>query len=481
MAIWEPLEFGARALALRLAATKPVEEILDVQRSRLNDLVEHARTHSALYREKFACIDDSSFDLTDLPTSTKIEIMDHFDEAVTVPDVHRHEVEGFLADEANLGKYFREKYVVSHTSGSQGRPLLIVQTKENIELLFALQASRGNHHRLNVWDAVKYFLSPARLAAVLLKRGFYPSASAFAYIPEGAQRYLDVLQVSLTDKDLIERITEFRPTHLTAYASVLHELARQTEAGRLTLKPELEQVVNISERLVPQARKHYVEVFGAPILDDYAMGECLFLTNGCLASGGMHVNADWAILEVVDQNNRPVPDGTKGAKVLVTNLANLVQPIIRYEIGDIVTMATQPCGCGSNLPHIESVQGRDSEMFWIEDDAGIRPLPPAIFEEALRHVVDIREYQLIQEDFNRFRILIEPLTEANLDRQRGLRILHKEFEKYNLDQAFEIEIEFVERLAPEGGNKFKRVVNKVRPPQDKAGEAVLRQARLREN
>lgn len=464
MAIWEPLELGARALALRLAATKPLDEILEVQRSRLNELIEHARTHSAFYRKKFVGIDNSSFDLADLPTSTKSEIMDHFDEAVTAPDVHRHEVEDFLVDETNLGKYFHEKYVLSHTSGSQGRPLLIVQTKETIELLFALQASRGNHHRLNVWEALNYFLSPARLAAVLLKRGFYPSASAFAYLPEGARRYLEVLQISLTDKDLIERITEFRPTHLTAYASVLHELGRQTEAGRFTLKPELGQVVNISERLVPQARKRYVEVFGAPVLDDYAMGECMFLTNGCLTSGGMHLNADWAILEVVDKNNQPVPNGTKGAKVLVTNLANLVQPIIRYEIGDIVTMAKQPCGCGSNLPRIESVDGRDSDMFWIEDEAGVRPLPPAVFEEALRHIVDIREYQLIQEDINRFRILIEPLHGANLDRQRALRILHKQLEEYDLGQGLEIEIEIVERLAPESGNKFKRVVNKVRPP-----------------
>jgi phenylacetate-CoA ligase len=474
MAIWEPLEFGARAVVLRLDSKKPQEEILELQRSRLEDLVQHARTNSAFYREKFANVDGSSFELTDLPTSTKAEIMDRFDEALTVRDVHRRDVEEFLADEANLGKYFREKYVLSHTSGSQGRPFLIVQCKENLELLFALQASRGNHHPLNVWEAMKHFLSPARLAAVILKRGFYPSACAFEYMPEGARQYLEVLRVSLTDKDLIKRITEFRPTHLTAYASGLHELARQTEAGRLTLKPELEQVVNISERLVPQARKHYAEVFGAPVLDDYAMGECLFLTNGCLTSGGMHVNADWAILEVVDKNNRPVPDGTKGANVLITNLANFVQPIIRYEVGDIVTMATKACECGSNLPRIESVEGRDSDMFWIEDEDGVRPLSPAVFEEGLRHLVDIREYQLIQEDMNRFRILIEALPGANVDRERALQILHKELEEYELERTLEIEVELVERLEPEDGNKFKRVVNKVPPPQDKDGEPVSR-------
>src|SRR5687767_15062586 len=103
MGIWEPLEFGVRALALRLAAAKPPEEILEVQRTRLVDLLQHAREHSAFYREKFAHIDGSSFELADLPTSSKSEIMEHFDDALTAPDVHRREVEEFLADESNLG------------------------------------------------------------------------------------------------------------------------------------------------------------------------------------------------------------------------------------------------------------------------------------------------------------------------------------------------------------------------------------------
>jgi phenylacetate-coenzyme A ligase PaaK-like adenylate-forming protein len=463
MEVWESLEFGARALSLRSAATKPMEEILEIQRSRLQELVHHARDNSEFFREKFARIDEASFRLTDLPTSTKAELMENFDRAVTVDDVRRDEVEKFFEDEANLGKYFRDKYVLSHTSGSQGQPLLLVQSKENIELLFALHVSRGNRYKLSIWKAVKHLISPARLAAVLLKRGFYPSGCAFEYMPEGAKRYLDVLRLTLTDDDLVERLAEFRPTHLTAYASVLHELARHIEAGRLTLKPELEQVVNISERLLPHAREHYAQVFDAPILDDYAMGECLFLTNGCVATGGMHVNADWAILEVVDEKNQPVPDGKKGAKVLLTNLANYVQPFIRYEIGDIVTMASKPCGCGSNLPLVERVEGRDSDVFWIESEGGLRPLTPGVFETAFGQITEIRDYQVIQEDPRRFRIRLEPLAGVELDREDASQVVQKQLEDYGLDDQLHVAVEIVDRLVPEGGNKFKRVISKVAP------------------
>jgi phenylacetate-coenzyme A ligase PaaK-like adenylate-forming protein len=462
MKLWDTLEFSARALSLRSTISKSPEEIEQIGRAQLERLIEQARAKSAFWRHKLAGVSDNSFKLTELPTSNKSELMDNFDHALTVDDVRRDEVEEFFEEPSNFGKYFRDEYVLSHTSGSQGQPLIIVQPKDNLELLFALQLTRGNEQSPTLGDAVKHLISPARLAAVILKPGFYPSASAFEYMPEGAIQFLEVLRLCVEDDDMLERLAEFRPTHLTAYASVLHEIARAIEAGQLTLKPELQQVVNISERLMPQAREHYAEVFGATVLDDYGMGECMFLTNGCRAGGGMHVNADWALLEVVDENNQPVPSGQKGAKVLVTNLANYVQPIIRYEVGDIVTMATEPCLCGNNMPLIAAIEGRDSDMFYIETNEGARPLQPSVFELALGRMLDAREFQIVQEENTRFRIRVEPLPGKSFNRERGDKILREELKEYKLDGKLEVEIEVVDRLAADGEQKFKRIVSKVK-------------------
>lgn len=458
MEIWETIEFGARTLLLKSAAKKSPEEIEQLGRSRLEQLIAHARANSEFWREKLAEAQDKSFELTDLPTSTKPELMDNFEQALTVDDVRRDELEAFLDDESNLGTYFQDKYAVSHTSGSQGQPLLLLQSKDNIELLFALQASRGNHKPVGVSEAIKHIVSPARLAAVIFKPGFYASSSAFSYMPAGAKHYLEVQIFCANDEDLPEKLAEFRPTHLTAYSSMLHEVARHIESGRISLKPELEEVVNISERLMPEAREHYAELFGAPVLDNYSMGECLFLTNGCPTAGGMHVNADWSILEVVDEKNRPVPAGEKGAKVLVTNLANYVQPIIRYEIGDIITMATEPCDCGSNLPLIKCVDGRDSDVFEIKTESGARTLQPTIFQLALGRMLDVREYQIIQEDNTRFRILLEPLPGQKLDQTRADKIMQQQLRDYDLDKTLDVTLETVDRLATDGESKFKHCI-----------------------
>jgi phenylacetate-coenzyme A ligase PaaK-like adenylate-forming protein len=197
------------------------------------------------------------------------------------------------------------------------------------------------------------------------------------------------------------------------------------------------------------------------------MGECLFLTNGCLSTGGMHVNADWAILEVVDENNQPVPDGQKGAKVLITNLANYIQPIIRYEIGDVLTMASESCGCGSNLPLIEAIDGRDSDMFYIERDGALEPLPPAMFEVALGELLDAREYQIVQEQRNQFRVRVEPLPGVKLDAARARKIMQDQLAEYGFQDQLQVDVELVDKLAPEGADKFKRIVSKVEAPTEK--------------
>jgi phenylacetate-CoA ligase len=461
MEIWQTIEFGARALLLKHGATRPPHEIKRRARSRLQHLIAQARAKSLFWRDKLAVVKDGSFELSDLPTSNKIELMENFNEAVTVDDLRREEVESFLDDESNIGKFFAGKYALSRTSGTQGRPLVVVQSRHNIELLFALQVSRGNQHSIGLSDAVKHFISPARLAAVIFKPGFYASASAFQYMPEGAKQYVEVKVLSVSDEDMIGRLAQFRPTHLTAYASTLHHVARQIESGRLSL-PNLQQVVNISERLMPQAREHYRRVFGTPVLDNYSMGECLFLANGCPKSGGMHINADWALLEVVDENNRPVPVGQRGAKVLVTNLANYVQPIIRYEIGDMVTMATKPCRCGSTMPLIDHIDGRDSELLYVHSEKGLRPVPPMIIEIALIQMLHFRDYQIVQEEDTHVHVLIEPLPGIAFDRDRANRIMHDQLRKYGLDQKLDVELEIVQGLRPEGDQKFQRVVCKVR-------------------
>lgn len=467
MSVVDSVRFGWKALSLKRVPALAPERVQALQQRRLTKLVRHAVAASPYYREKYAGIDPNHFALTDLPPTNKRELMEHFNDLNTDRAIDRKELQRFLDDPENLGKLFLGRYAVSHTSGSQGQPMLIVQPQKNIELLFALQSTRGNSETVNPVEAVRRLIQPARLAVVTLKRGSYPSASAFEYMPPSARTFVRLLRLSQTDDDVVEQLNAFRPTHLTAYAGVLNGLADAAAAGRLQLEPALRQVTNNSEILAPKTRARVTEIFGVPLLDNYATGECPFLSNGCPAGPGVHINADWAILEVVDEHYQPVPAGRPGRKVLITNLANRVQPIIRYEVDDVVVMATEPCSCGSRLPLLAEIGGRATDAFWIWDGAKYRRLTAIIFQHAFEYVLDVREWQATQEERNRIKLRLELLPGAHLNEDQVWAALKKELSLYGLWGLLTIELEVVPGLEPDPKtNKLRRTLSRVGDPKD---------------
>ena len=461
------LRFTLRTLALKRAPRRSPGEVLEVQRRRLQTLVRGTIERSPYFRELYRGIDPDRFELADLPPTDKGELMARFDETLTDPSVRRADLERFVDDPSNEGKLFLGRYAASHTSGSQGQPMLMIQEPRLLELLFGIQMSRGSVERATPISALKRIACPARLAVVTLKRGFYPSASTFEYMPGVARTYLNVLRLSQTDPDVVDRLNAYRPTILTAYAGVLETLSLEAEAGRLRLAPELRQVVNNSEILTDRARARVESAFGHHVLNNYATGECPFLSNGCRTDLGAHVNADWAILEVVDDAYRPVPAGTPGRKVLITNLANTTQPFIRYEIGDVVTMATEPCRCGSRLPRVERIEGRAADTFWVREGNRSRQVINSVFKNAFDYAREVREWQAVQTDRNRVVVRLELLPGAEFDRPHARNALDRQLGMYGFQGLLEVELEVVPRLAadPKTG-KFRRMVSLVGPPEE---------------
>jgi phenylacetate-coenzyme A ligase PaaK-like adenylate-forming protein len=94
------------------------------------------------------------------------------------------------------------------------------------------------------------------------------------------------------------------------------------------------------------------------------------------------------IIELVDEDNRPVADGTPSAKVLVTNLHNRTQPLIRYELTD--RFVRRPAG-GDPYLHA-TVQGRADEAFRY----GTVTVDALMIRTVMVRVPDVAEYQVRQ-------------------------------------------------------------------------------------
>lgn len=437
------------------------------QQKRLRRLLDIARARSPCYRDKFRHLDADCTDLAEFPVTTKTEMMAHFDEVVTDPTVTRAAVERFIADIRNVKEPFLGKYCVAHTSGSQGQPALIVQDQLVLDLLFAFQMTRGNPRFRGLQrftQAVRNLLHPTRLAVLISQQGFFPSAWIWERLPKFMHRFMRFLFLPANDPDLVAKLNEFSPTVLTATPTTLDLLSLKIDQFHF---PSLRQVVTWSETLTEPARRRIAEAFRVPVMDNYAMGECMFLTNGCPTASGSHVNADWVILEVVDEQYQPVPPGQLGHKVLLTNLANTVQPFIRYEIGDRLVMATEPCGCGNHLPRIEKLLGRAADFFWVRTPTGFRPLTAYPFQHAFDYLRDVREWQAEQVERNRVVVRLEPIPGATPDLTTAQNRLDERLAPTGLLPELDICIETVTRLTTDVHTaKFRRMISRVGVPDD---------------
>jgi putative adenylate-forming enzyme len=449
---------------------RTLEQIKQLQQKRLHQLVQHAKSHSPFYAERFRDIDPDHFELEQLPVTTKAEMMGNFDRFLTVRDLHLAELEEFMSDPTRLGQWYRGQYALSHTSGSSGMQAVIVQDRAMLELLFSLQMLRGNPFALSFKSIVPRLFTRTRLAVVTIGQGFFPSASALAYAPRAAHRFINRLWVTKIEPvdEMVGQLNRFQPEIILAYANVFEILAREALAGRLALGKErkLQQIINMSEPLSQGARRLIEEAFGIRVTDNYAMGECMALSTGCLQGKGMHLQADWAMLEVVDRNNRPVPDGEPGEKVLVTNLYNTIQPFIRYEIHDVVTFSKEPCPCGSPLPLILSVEGRTDEVVWIQENGKYRPIHPYVFVDMLDEYPAVGWYQVTQTERNRFRLRAAPAPNRSFEVEDLRKVIDSGLLRFGLKDLIQVDINKDEHIAPDQHTgKLKRITSEIGEPK----------------
>ena len=192
--------------------------------------------------------------------------------------------------------------------------------------------------------------------------------------------------VTLPLQEVVARLNDLQPMAVAAYPSALSLLVAEREAGRLTITPFA--VSSTSEHLPAELRARVESSFGVGVVDTFGSTEGLV---GASEPGDPRIvlAGDQAIVELVDEAGAPVPAGTPSAKVLVTNLVNTVQPLIRYELSD--RFVRHPDHPDHGHPLV-TVEGRDDDGFRYD---GVVVQPLAV-RSALLRSPGILEYQVVQ-------------------------------------------------------------------------------------
>lgn len=361
-AVYDTARWSKAALDVWTGSQSSPTAIAARMEQRLVSLIAYAYEASPYYARLYGRLrisPNSGLQLSDLPPVNKRSLMAEFDDVVTEPALNRRAVEKFMAEPENLGGALLGRFAVWSSSGTTGEPGYFVHDPDALAVYDALEWQRFRGVQSSA-DLAHQLIAGDRYAMVAATGGHFAGIST----AERMRRSMPWLASALRGfsllqpvEQLVAQLNEFQPTLLASYPTAMQMLADEQQAGRLKLK--LREVWTGGETLAKPTRAQLQRTFNCRVRNSYGASEFLPIAWEC-PYRQLHVNHDWVILEPVDRSGRPVPIGTRSHSVLLTNLANRVQPLIRYDLGDSVTMVQARCPCRSRFPAI-SVEGRTDE------------------------------------------------------------------------------------------------------------------------
>lgn len=166
--------------------------------------------------------------------------------------------------------------------------------------------------------------------------------------------FLDFLQnrfrvFSYNEEEIVKFVNKLRSaTFLEGYSSMIYEVAKIVNRLGLSNQFDLKMIKGTSEKIYDSYQDEVFKAFGKKIISEYGASESGLIAYECPEGGHMHINMENCVVEV------------ENGEIIVTNLLSRSFPIIRYKLGDSVTLAPDgfKCPCGRQHPVILDVLGR---------------------------------------------------------------------------------------------------------------------------
>ena len=446
-----PATLGADAATLLQRDLWSREQLAEYQRERLRGLIRHAVERSPYYRTALGP-GAARAELSDLPTLPKRVLMEQFDRVVTDRRLHLADLEAFLG-RADAGDLYLGEYRIFSTSGTTGIPGLILYS----------QAEFAHWVAVFVRSFARLGMTPeTRIVGVGAPSALHLSQQVIAAMQAGrggAPR----ISVATPLDEMVAALEAYRPEVIGGYPSVIALLAEEQLQGRLSIAPRV--VLTTSEVLTEDAAARIEAAWTKPV-EGYFTTEVGVVAAGSLDHVGQHV-CEEAIVEVVDEDNRPVPAGTLGSKVLLTNLVNRTQPLIRYELSDAVVVDDGPDPSARPYDRITRIDGRSDDVLVLPAVAGGDvAVHPYRLRAPFVQLLDVLQYQVVQRaDELAVRVVVRATAPRDLPEKVEQAV---ESALARAGTRSPVRVEVVHEIAREPGHaaKVKLVVSEVGRPSE---------------
>lgn len=354
--------------------TAAANEIKRFQEQKLREAIAYVAAHSPFYQKRFAqariAVSDIQTleDLQKLPVTTKADLQQFNDDFLCVP-------QNKIIDYAT-------------TSGTLGDPVTFGMTDNDLERLAYNEAISFDCAGIKEGDVVQLMTT--------IDRRFM---AGLAYFLGLRKMKVGVIRVGAGIPELQwDSILKYKPTHLITVPSFLLKMIEYAEKNGIDYNNcGLKGAVCIGESLRNQdfslstLSNKITENWNIKLYSTYASTEMSTAFTECEHAVGGHHHPELIVVETLDDNNQPVPNGEPG-ELTFTTLGIEAMPLVRFKTGDIVKLHHEPCACGRNTLRVGPVIGRKQQMIKYK---GTTLYPPAMtdvlsgFSNIENHIIEI--------------------------------------------------------------------------------------------
>jgi phenylacetate-coenzyme A ligase PaaK-like adenylate-forming protein len=356
------------------------DDLMAYQEERARALITHAVSKSPYYREALGA-DAAERPLAELPTLSKATLMAEFDRIIADPRLRLADLQAHLAGPDPL-QSFLGAYRVATTSGTTGRRSIVVFTVEEAAVWRAV--SGRPMMRMGIGPRPPRFAALGSPSLVHLTRQ--------VLVPPGVPT--PPISAATPIAELVAALNADQPELLLGAVGVWRALAEEQIAGRLRIAPKA--AFFSSEAVTADVRRRVRQAWGIEPMSGYAATEAPAIATSSPEHAELEIADDVVVIEIVDDDGKPVAPGRPGAKVLLTNLINYAQPLIRYELTDSVVESPLPNPAGRPWRCLLSVDGRTADILYLRAPDGATVLVhPSVLGSAVAPLAEVGEYAFV--------------------------------------------------------------------------------------
>lgn len=409
------------------------DQIIEHQNQRLSILIKHAYETVPYYNKLFRHHNlhpndiQTIFDLPKIPILEKKHVIEHAEDLIS--------------------SSFKPKQLAKGvTSGTTGSPLTVAW--DNRACIYNDAVDWRQKHSAGIKYQDKM--------ALLLGRQIVPSTKTKPpyWVLDHFHNQLWMSAFHLNENNLplyVAKLRKFKPRAIEGYPSTLYVLADYMRKNSLVLP--VDAVFTSSETLYPIQREVIESAFEAKITDYYGMAERVIFATEC-ENHVKHINFDYCIAEVVDKDNRVLPDGEDGMLV-GTSLVNYGMPFIRYKTTDISNIATSKgCSCGRSMNVMADVTTKAEDIILRLDGTRISP---SILTHSFKPLSNILKSQIIQE--TKSHIIIKIVRNSSYSDSDSQKLISSLKERIGEDMT--VTLEFVSDIPRTKSGKYRWVISNV--------------------